>query len=97
MQERVQHRADRHRRENCPRQISFRISCLTGELNRLLEPLQSENDATRQRSEDAMKTERHKSSAGMEVGGIELEPGDDRDGENGDGRLPDHNDHVAVG
>jgi len=49
LQERVEHCADCHGRENRARQNLFFSDCAPspGELDRLLEPLQSEHDARR--------------------------------------------------
>ena len=68
LQQRVEHRADRHGRENRPGQILFRVARFTGELDGLLEALQREHDAAGQRGEHAMEAERHEAAAGVEVG-----------------------------
>ena len=68
LEQRVEHRADRHRREDRARQIALGISRLARELDRLLEALQPEHDAAGQRREHAVEAERHEAAAGVEVG-----------------------------
>ena len=97
LQRRVEHGADRHREQNRARQISPGIARLAGQMDRLFEALQPEDDAPGQGGKDAVKTEGHEPAAGVKVRRIELPRGHDADRQRGHGRLPDDDDDVAVG
>ena len=79
----VERGADGHR-EMMARERSFlRVAGLAGHLDGLLEALQREDHAGRERGENAVHAEGHEAAAGGEVAGWNCSDGDDDDASSG--------------